>query len=130
MYAIRKNQIIEIEQMLNQSQNGSWWCILKGQRKRKLISKYKMFETKEDAQEALPNISKTIKENIKNYRKNNSKVIFEQELQEVDEVMDKIFQEFGVEVAFLSKPVLVEDAWNLYYRIQKNKELRNQKIIK
>lgn len=129
MYAVRNSRIIEIDQINKQSKRGTGtWVVFKGMKKQKLVSNGKIFDTKKEAEEYLDTRKFTRTndmsyEDMERYFKKQ-----EDKQKELDEVMDKIWEEFGVTVKFLSKPCTVEDAQELYYKIKQDKDIRNIEI--
>lgn len=52
----------------------------------------------------------------------NKEIKFQLEQKEIDNILEKIYREFGVEIRILDRPVLLEDAEEMYNKIKKQKE--------
>lgn len=52
---------------------------------------------------------------------------FENEIKEINKIMDKILNDFNVEVPYLSRPIDIEEAENLYKYIKDN-NIRDKKM--
>lgn len=78
-----------------------------------LVSLSNCFKEESEAIEEL-NRRKQIEEN--------KEVKFQIEQKEIDDILEKIYREFGVEIRMLDRPVLLEDAEEMYNRIKKQKE--------
>jgi hypothetical protein len=51
----------------------------------------------------------------------NKEIKFQLKQKEIDNILEKIYREFGVEIRILDRPVLLEDAEKLYNKIKKQK---------
>lgn len=125
MFAIKKiNQkleILEIEEVIRPNSNGRCtWILFKGWKKPKPISNSKIFKSKQEAESYLKE-----RQEAKDKKTHNRQMKFEKEQKQIDEIMDDIFESFGVTVKFLSRPFTVEGAWDLYYKVKQNKRIRN-----
>lgn len=128
MYALKNTheglKLFKIKEIVKQSSKGiSSWVVFEGMKKCKIVSNNKIFETKEEAELYLKERNEKKVEKWYNKQKR-----FEKEQKQIDEIMDNIFKSFGVTVKFLSKPCSVEDAWNLYYKIKQDKNIRDIEI--
>lgn len=52
----------------------------------------------------------------------NKEVKFQLEQKEIDNILEEIHREFGIEIKMLDRPVLLEDAEELYNKIKRQKE--------
>lgn len=78
-----------------------------------LVSLSNCFKNKSEAIEEL-NRRRQIEEN--------ERIKFAVEQKEIDNILEKIHREFGLEIRMLDRPVLLEDAEKLYNKIKKQKE--------
>ncbi|MDC4245567.1 hypothetical protein [Clostridium perfringens] len=78
-----------------------------------LVSLSNCFKEESEAIEEL-NRRKQIEEN--------KRIKFAIEQKEIDNILEKILREFGVEIRILDRPVLLEDAEEMYNKIKKQKE--------
>lgn len=78
-----------------------------------LVSLSNCFNNKSEAIEEL-NRRRQIEEN--------KEVKFQLEQKGIDNILEKIYREFGLEIRMLDRPVLLEDAEKLYNKIKRQKE--------
>lgn len=78
-----------------------------------LVSLSNCFKNKSEAIEEL-NRRRQIEEN--------ERIKFAIEQKEIDNILEKIHREFGIEIRILDRPVLLEDAEEMYNKIKKQKE--------
>lgn len=100
------------------------WVMFKGIKKRKLVSKRRLFRTKEEAEESLK-IDLEAKMNRLIRLKGKEK----EEENQINKILDNIFKSFGVIVKYLSRPCTIEEAWNLYYYLKENEGIRDIEIF-
>lgn len=53
--------------------------------------------------------------------KENKEIKFQLKQKEIDNILEKIYREFGIEIRMLDRPVLLEDAEKLYNKIKRQK---------
>lgn len=78
-----------------------------------LVSLSNCFNNKSEAIEEL-NRRRQIEEN--------KEVEFQLEQKGIDNILEKIYREFGLEIRMLDRPVLLEDAEKLYNKIKRQEE--------
>lgn len=114
MYYVRNGMVLSGE-VVKETKRGTAVFIKSAEGEDVLVSYSKLFRLESEAREYLAS-----KQRAKEQKEIRLKKEIEKEQEGVDKILDKIYEEFGVEVKYLSKPIFIEDAQKLYRYIKKN----------
>lgn len=112
-YIVRNNQVLK-GKLIKRSRSGTaYWFQINGANKKKLVAKDKMFKSESEAEKFI-----TIrKENrLRAWKKREEE--FEKEEKEIEEILLKLYIDFGYRCKFVARPWTVEEANELYYEVK------------
>ncbi|MDU3843684.1 MAG: hypothetical protein E7G71_02235 [Clostridium perfringens] len=111
VYVIRENKIYKGKIVKPSKKGMAAWVKIDSKSKLLLVSYSNCFKTEKEAILELNRINKI---------KENKEAKFKEDQKEIDDVLGKIYKEFGIEIRLLEGPVLIEEAEELYYNLCKN----------
>lgn len=113
-YIARNNQVLKGKLIKRSRRGTAYWFQINGANKKKLVATDKMFESESEAEKFI----RIRKENRLRARKKRAEEL-EKENKEIDEILLKLYIDFGCECKFIRRPWSVEDAYRLYYRVKR-----------
>lgn len=113
-YIVRNNQVLKGKLIKRSRRGTAYWFQINGANKKKLVAKDKMFENESEAEKFL----RIRNENRLRARKKREEE-FEKEEKEIEEILLKLYIDFGYRCKFIARPWSVEEANELYYEVKK-----------
>lgn len=107
---VNRNGMTYKTTLKNVTKKGSAICLIEG--KEVIVSLLNVFLTEEEATKELDK-----NRQIKKQKEN----ILNKKLKKIDEIVDRIWVEFGVTIRFLGRPSTVDEAEKLYKKLKNNK---------
>ena len=114
IYFIKDNKVYKGKTIKLSKRGTAIWVKSNILDKNVLVSIEKCFETESDAVNFL---NKEINRKIK--VKENKEAKFKEEQKEIDDILGKIYKEFGIEIRLLERPVVLSEAKKLYYNLKR-----------
>lgn len=108
IYFLRDNKIYKGVIVKPSKRGTAAWVKVDNKSKLLLVSLCKCFKTRKEADKEL---------NRKNKIKINKKDKLKQEQREIDIILERIYKRFGIEIRFLDRPVLLEEAKELEIKL-------------
>lgn len=112
-YIVRNNQVLKGKLIKRSRRGTAYWFQINGANKKKLVAKDKMFENESEAE----NFLRIRNENRLRARKKRAEEL-EKITKEIDEILLKLYIDFGYRCKFVARPWTVEEANELYYEVK------------
>lgn len=112
-YIVRNNQVLKGKLIKRSRRGTAYWLQINGANKKKLVAKDKMFENESEAE----NFLRIRNENRLRARKKRAEEL-EKITKEIDEILLKLYIDFGYRCKFVARPWTVEEANELYYEVK------------
>ena len=113
-YIVRNNQVLKGKLIKRSRRGKAYWVQINGANKKKLVAMSKMFENESEAEKFLEIRNEN---RLRAWKKREEE--FEKEVKQIDEILLKLYIDFGYKCKILARPWTVEYANKLYYGVKK-----------